>query len=296
MGKIAVQLQQALQQRRQRGEPGRAVGRPLAAGDGWSVGDVTCTSGPGDRPFEERHTRYTIAIVLAGSFQYRSPLGRTFLSPGSLLLANQGHCYECGHQHGAGDRCVSFYYQADYFDRLASDVGAPRARLRFGTPRVPPLDHVAPFAARAAVGAIGAAHFSWEELAVRLAAQTLRLAAGMPVHDFSPQVNAEARVARVVRAIDDCPGGDLRLSRLARESGLSPYHFLRTFERLIGITPHRYVLRARLREAATRLVTESRNVSDVAFESGFGDVSNFTHAFRREFGVSPRAYRRLSYS
>ena len=270
------------------------MGRPLAAGDGWSVGDVTCTSGPQDRPFEERHTRYTIAIVLAGSFQYRSPLGRSLMSPGSLLLANLGHCYECGHAHGEGDRCVAFYYQADYFDRLASDVGVPAARLKFVAPRVPPLEEVAPFVARAAVGAIGATHFSWEELALHLAAQALRLAAGLPARDFSAPLNAEARVARVVRAIDDRPDGDLRLARLARESGLSPYHFLRTFERLIGITPHRYILRTRLREAATRLVTESRNVSAVAFDSGFGDISNFTHAFRREFGVSPRAYRRRS--
>jgi AraC-like DNA-binding protein len=84
----------------------------------------------------------------------------------------------------------------------------------------------------------------------------------------------------------------LSLASLARDSRLSPYHFLRTFERLTGVTPHQYVLRARLRNAATRLVTEPRKVIDVALDSGFGDVSNFNRAFRAEFGVSPRAYRR----
>ena len=49
MGKIAVALQEALKRRRERGEAGRAVGRSIAAGQGWSVGDVTCTSGPQDR-------------------------------------------------------------------------------------------------------------------------------------------------------------------------------------------------------------------------------------------------------
>jgi len=103
LGKIAVALQEALKHRRERGEAGRAVGRSIAAGQGWSVADVTCTSGPQDRSFEERHTRPTIAIVLAGSFQYRSPLGSGFMAPGSLLLGNAGHCYECGHRHGEGD-------------------------------------------------------------------------------------------------------------------------------------------------------------------------------------------------
>ena len=49
---------------------------------------------------------------------------------------------------------------------------------------------------------------------------------------------------------------------------------------------------ARLREAASRLVTTTDNVTDVALDCGFGDISNFNRAFRREFGVSPRSYRR----
>jgi AraC family transcriptional regulator len=107
-------------------------------------------------------------------------------------------------------------------------------------------------------------------------------------------VNAEARVTRAVRMIDRHPDAALSLARLAREAGLSPYYFLRTFERLTGITPHQYVRRARLREAAMRLVTRSWNVLDIALDSGFGDVSNFNRAFRTEFGVTPRVFRRIN--
>jgi len=100
-----------------------------------------------------------------------------------------------------------------------------------------------------------------------------------------------------VRSIEARPDANLSLASLARDSGLSPYHFLRTFERLTGVTPHQFVLRARLREAAMRLVTEPRKVRkviDVALDSGFGDVSNFNRAFRAEFGVTPLEYRRAS--
>jgi len=57
------------------------------------------------------------------------------------------------------------------------------------------------------------------------------------------------------------------------------------------VTPHQYVLRARLREAAMRLAVEHARVIDIALDCGFGDVSNFNRAFRAEFGVSPRVYR-----
>ena len=154
MAKIAVELEQALAQRAAQGLPGRATARVLAGGPGWTVSDVVCTSGPQDRPFEERHAGVSIAIVVAGSFQYRSSASQELMTPGSLLLGNPGQCYECGHEHGSGDRCLSFYYAPDYFEDLwpvcearsvASDASPARgpgvvaacgARLRrFAEPR-----------------------------------------------------------------------------------------------------------------------------------------------------------------
>ena len=91
--------------------------------------------------------------------------------------------------------------------------------------------------------------------------------------------------------IESEPGAKHSLGILAREARLSPYHFLRTFERLVGVTPHQYVLRMRLRDAAVRLAIERDRVVDIAFACGFGDLSNFNRAFRREFGMNPKAFR-----
>ena len=79
---------------------------------------------------------------------------------------------------------------------------------------------------------------------------------------------------------------------MARAVDLSPFHFLRTFEQITGSTPHQYVLRARLREAARRMMTGDEKAIDVALDCGFSDASRFSHAFKAEFGVSPRAFRR----
>jgi AraC-like DNA-binding protein len=78
---------------------------------------------------------------------------------------------------------------------------------------------------------------------------------------------------------------------MAAEARLSPWHFLRCFEDLTGTTPRQYLLRTRLRRAAVRLRDETTRIVDIAFECGFGDISNFNRAFRAEFGRTPRAFR-----
>jgi AraC family transcriptional regulator len=82
----------------------------LASGTGWSVCDVVCDHGPRDRAFVEEHAQTTIAAVMSGSFQYRTQVGSTVLVPGALLLGNAGACFECGHEHAQGDRCLAFHF------------------------------------------------------------------------------------------------------------------------------------------------------------------------------------------
>ena len=293
MAEIALAVRHALAQRRRRGEPGRTAAQVLARGEDWTVSDVVCTAGPHDAPFEEQHTGYSIAIVLTGAFQYRSALGDALMTPGSLMLGNPGQCFECGHEHGEGDRCVSFWYAPQYFERLAGDAGCPRTAAPFAVPRVPPLRPINPIVAAAATGVVAYHQLPWEELVVTLAARAMQLASGVSGRYRVP-INAEARISRSARLIDRRPAAPLTLESMAREAGLSPYHFLRTFQRVTGVTPHQYVLRARLRDAALRLSLTADKIVDIALSSGFGDVSNFNHAFRREFGRSPRQYRHLS--
>ena len=273
----------------------------LGQGDGWHVSDVVCTCGPLDRRFEEQHSWFAIAVVVAGTFQYRSVLSHSrtaheMMTPGSLLLGNAGQYFECGHEHGLGDRCLSFRYAPDYFERLMVDAGPSRERRNFKMLRLPPLKSLSPTVARACAGLVRGTDTSWEELSVRIAAEATRLANGLSTHGSRMLPSTLARVTRTVRMIERCGDRELPLGVLAQTAGLSPYHFLRTFEQLTGLTPHQYVRRMRLREAAVRLASEPEKVLNVALDCGFGDVSNFNRAFRTEFGLSPRAYRWQAHS
>ena len=291
---LLVDLDRALARRATTGAAGGTSTRRLASGAGWSVADVLCTSGPDDHPFEERHDRVSIAIVAAGSFRYRSAAGRALLTPGALLLGDSGECFECGHEHGRGDRCIAFSFEPEHFARIAADAGARGAGRRLRRPRLPPLRALAPLVARAGAGLLEARAVAWDELAVELAARSVALAAGVPLVAGGLPPGAEARVARAVRRIERDPDREHPLAALAAEARLSPYHFLRTFERVTGVTPHQFVLRTRLRAAALALAAGPAPVLEVAYGAGFGDLSNFNRSFRAEFGASPTAFRRAT--
>jgi AraC-like DNA-binding protein len=75
---------------------------------------------------------------------------------------------------------------------------------------------------------------------------------------------------------------------------LSPFHFLRLFRDVLGVTPHQYLVRCRLRRAARLLADDARSITDVALDVGFADLSNFVRTFHRAAGVSPRGFRQAA--
>src|SRR5215469_5274323 len=164
-------LAAALRRKALRGEPGSARNRLLAVGQGWRVVEVLCTSGPGDLSIEERYWSVAISLVLSGTFSYRSANGSLLMSPGALLLGNAGHTYQCSHEHGEGDRCLSFQFDPALFEDLARDSGVTKAY--FSSDRVPPLRATAQLTARAVTAM--QMQDSFEELALEIAGTALRI-------------------------------------------------------------------------------------------------------------------------
>lgn len=127
-----------------------------------------------------------------------------------------------------------------------------------------------------------------------LAARFLALHSGQLARLSSPSMRDRRRAVETALWIDAQSGQDIDLDAMAREAGLSAFHFLRLFVRVLGVTPHQYLLRARLRRAARLLAEDTRPIIDVAYDAGFNDVSNFVRSFRRAAGVPPRTFRRAS--
>lgn len=84
---------------------------------------------------------------------------------------------------------------------------------------------------------------------------------------------------------------NLSLETLARRANLSPYHFARTFKRHVGISPHDFLIDARINLAAFYLKSSDEPIKSIAFACGFSSESTFCTTFKNRLGTTPSRYR-----
>ncbi len=258
-------------------------------GPSLSVYDARCDAGPGEKPFVEVYRRHSLAFVRRGSFGCRTLGASHELVAGAVLVGRPGQEYVATHEHHAcGDECLSLKLEPG----LAESLGAGKAAWELG--RVPPLPRLMVLGELAQAAAEGRSNVGADEAALLFAAGFAETMRGKQA--AAPRATAAARRCAVEAAlrIEQSSAAETSLEAAAREAGLSPFHFLRVFSGTLGVTPHQYLVRTRLRRAARLLAEGGRPVTDVALEVGFEDLSNFVRSFRRAAGVSPGRFRRAA--
>ncbi|HEY2528793.1 MAG TPA: AraC family transcriptional regulator [Xanthobacteraceae bacterium] len=206
------------------------------------------------------------------------------------MLGNERHGFTCGHEHSTGDRCLSFHFTREFIEMVAASVPGAR-RLMFTVPRLPPQPALLPLVAAAEAARDDGDDSELEEIAVRLVGGVMAALAGPKQRLVAPNRRDERRISLALRRIEAQAREPLSLADLAGEAAMSPYHFLRTFRAVVGMTPHQFILHLRLHRAAVRLRRTTDSISAIAFDAGFNDLSTFNRRFRRTLGTSPRNYR-----
>ena len=82
------------------------------------------------------------------------------------------------------------------------------------------------------------------------------------------------------------------IAQLAREVGISPYHFIRQFEAVFGATPHQFRITSRIEQAKHLLARGEHSVTDVCMEVGFSSLGSFSTLFTDRVRETPSAYRK----
>src|ERR1700722_6820607 len=198
--------------------------RTLAAGDGWSLHENVCRAGPSDRDFEDRHDGFSVSAVIEGTFTYRSDAGHGLLYPGALLLGNNGSCFECGHAHGIGDRCISLNVHEEQFSEIAA-AATSTSRFRFSAPSLPPSLKALPIITHMEALSCAPSSLRSEELALRIIERAIAAMTGDQDHAAVPSGRETRRVIEAIRLVESDAAQPLELKDMAAVAGMSKYHF-----------------------------------------------------------------------
>jgi AraC-like DNA-binding protein len=254
-----------------------------------TVTDYRCEATRGDRPFAEEHRQHSIAYVRKGSFGCVTHGRHHELIAGSFLLGHPGDEYTCTHDHhDCGDECLAFALSPEFVDSLDGNSGAWRQGA------LPPLPQMMMVGELAQSIAEGRSDIGLDEAGYVLANRLADTVSGPVRKPPAGHARDRKRTVETAMWIDAQSHRPIDLAEAAHQAGLSPFHFLRTFSEVLGVTPHQYLVRSRLRHAARLLADEERAITDIAYDVGFGDLSNFVRTFRRAAGVSPRGFRKAS--
>jgi AraC-like DNA-binding protein len=263
------------------------IHRTLFEGNRISVTEFRCTAGPGDKPFAEEFPAHSISYVRKGSFGCHCRGRSHELVAGAMLIGFPGDEYVCTHDHVVGDECLSFFLAPDLVDAIGD------ARMwQIGS--LPPLPEMMVLAELAQTAADGNSDVGLDEVGHLLAARFVEAVSGRKSKALTANLRDRRRAVESALWIDANSHRAIALDDAAEQAGISPFHFLRLFSQVLGVTPHQYLVRSRLRHAARRLADDDSPVTDIAYDVGFGDLSNFVRTFHRAAGASPMRFRQAA--
>lgn len=253
------------------------------------VVDYRCDAGPDDVPFEEFHTRASISYVRRGSFGCKTLGCHRELVPGSFLIGFPGDEFTCTHEHhGGGDECLSIQLAPEVADELCGKSST----WRIGA--LPPVADLGVAAEVVQHAVTWRDDIGVDEAGLALVARFVRLRKGLTYGPQQLSANIRRRMVQTAQWLGANAAERIDLAAAAALAGLSPFHFLRSFKAVLGVSPHQFLLRSRLRAAAKRLLDKQEvSVTTLALEVGFEDLSNFVRTFHRAAGVSPGVFRKL---
>lgn len=115
--------------------------------------------------------------------------------------------------------------------------------------------------------------------------------ADLPVTKVSAVSMDERFLQKVMGIVEqNIPNADFGVDAFAREIGMSTTQLYRKLTALTGYSPNDFVRNIRLQRAADLLRQHAGNVSEIAYDTGFNNLSYFAKCFREKFGVTPSEF------
>ena len=246
---------------------------------------LQCT-GRADPPLHmRRYENFCFSVVVSGSLEYATDAGSGLAERGAILTGNrqEAFTYRLSSTEPVVRSLVAV--SSEIATEIAADLDL--SRTAFPAPLLAPSGQT--LRLYAAIRRLAAFEEADEALVFQTVANLMTHGRAAPGRDATQA--EQRRVRQVAHYLDSAFAEPITLDQMAEQANLSRFHFIRVFREVIGETPRKHLIAARLRAAADRLLETREPVISVALNTGFNDVSHFTNSFRRAFGLSPRQLR-----
>jgi AraC-like DNA-binding protein len=222
------------------------------------------------------HDQFGIGLVDRGAQTSASGRGQVDVTAGDLITVNPGEVHDGLPVDDRGRSWRMIYIDPVVMDALTGSV----REFAFPARRDPALAE-----------SFRRLFRSVSDPSCRLAAEAELVMLRVALDDRRVQRLKPARVSHAIQALQDDPARSLTLAELSDMTGLSRFHFLRSFALATGLTPHAFRVQARL-HLARRLIMTGQPLAAVAAEAGFADQSHLTRLFARSYGMTPGLFAR----
>lgn len=243
----------------------------------------------------EHQGYYQMSIPIHGSTRMECNGEIRELTVNERLVLSPGY----QHRHYAGDdpaRMMLIFFKESFLRDVQADrLGKPVSSIEFA-----PWAHGATshFRRLAEYAVLQTMSQSWNQLDMQETEQELALlllslqngSHAHPLHDKTALVRHPA-LRRVMEYLQEHASEDIHLDILAQTAELSKYHLIRLFRDQVGQTPAQYLAQIRIQKALHLLQKTDLDITQIAFETGYGSLGTFERAFKKQLGVSPRQYR-----
>jgi AraC-like DNA-binding protein len=235
------------------------------------------------------HETYVIEVVTKGTVEFECGSKRYLAPAGSLILFHPGDVHTGRSLCNQTVTYSSFCPTADWMRWFLKTTDCRERTIVFPSPTMND-----PKVARLLKAAHDALQNQFEMLHSE-SLMTLAFSYLLQNQDPLPRKANEPRAIQIAKEYLTAKFSEqIHLTDLAQTSGLSPFYFLRSFQKAIGLTPHEYLCNLRV-ERARKLLASGTSISDAAVQTGFFDQSHLHRHFRRYLGITPGQYRAILY-
>ena len=244
---------------------------------------------------------HALGVYLSGRHRiHRTIEGRTthgWSDPGTINFTPAG--IEGTWEADGASRAVVLFMQRDFFSRVIAEHWEADTRnvetIKQFLIRDPVIESVVLSLAAESKRGSPSGQLYLESASEFLAVHIIHKYSTLSVLQDRPRGGLAARRLRaVLDYIGGNVGNSISLRDLAKVAGVSARHFERAFRQSVGIPAHAYVLERRLQTARDLLVgPHNASINEIALRAGFSNASHLAAAFRRQFGCTPTAFRRL---